>query len=104
MIYLIAMFFHLTLHFCVPFFVAFVFFRKNMKAAYLIMISTMLVDLDHLLAEPIYDPNRCSINFHPLHTYPAIVVYAALALAPKVRLLGVGLLIHMILDGMDCVI
>jgi hypothetical protein len=32
--------------------------------AYLILIATMLIDLDHLLVEPIFETNRCSINFH----------------------------------------
>ncbi len=66
------------------------------------MIATMLVDVDHLLAIPIYDPNRCSIGFHPLHTVPAIVVYAALTLPKPTRLIGIGLLIHMALDAFDC--
>ena len=66
------------------------------------MIATMLVDLDHLLAQPMYDPNRCSIGFHPLHTWPAILVYVALTWPKKTRWLGLGLLIHMALDGLDC--
>ena len=97
------MIFHLLLHFSVPFLVAYLFFRDNLKTAYLIMISTMLVDLDHLLADPIYDPTRCSIGFHPLHTYPAIVFYTILVFVPKFRYFGIGLLVHMILDGIDCV-
>ena len=28
------------------------------------MLTTMLIDLDHLLANPVFDPDRCSINFH----------------------------------------
>jgi hypothetical protein len=68
------------------------------------MIATMLVDLDHLLAPTLYDPNRCSIGFHPLHTTPAIVAYCALALLPRTRLIGIGLVIHMALDGIDCVL
>jgi hypothetical protein len=35
-----------------------------MEKAYLILIATMLIDLDHLLVEPIFETNRCSINFH----------------------------------------
>ncbi len=65
----------------------------------------MLVDLDHLLADPIYDPTRCSIGFHPLHSLIALVVYALLVLIPKpkaVKFVGIGLLIHMILDSIDC--
>jgi hypothetical protein len=44
----------------------------------------MIVDVDHLLADPIYDPNRCSIGFYPLHTTPAIVIYAALFVLPLI--------------------
>ena len=67
------------------------------------MVATMVVDVDHLLANPIYDPDRCSIGFHPLHTMPAVAVYALLAAWPKTRLVGVGLLIHMALDLTDCI-
>ena len=66
------------------------------------MMATMLVDIDHLLATPIYDPQRCSIGFHPLHTLPAILAYLALIIPTKTRLIGLGLIIHMILDSMDC--
>ena len=66
------------------------------------MMATMLVDIDHLLAIPIYDPQRCSIGFHPLHTLPAILAYIALIIPTKTRLIGLGLIIHMILDSMDC--
>ena len=58
---------HIGLHFIVPLLVAYLFFTKNWKFAFLIMIATMVVDLDHLLADPIYSPTRCSIGFHPLH-------------------------------------
>jgi hypothetical protein len=94
---------HLVLHAAVPGAVAVLFFRPHWKRAWLIMFSTMLVDLDHLLANPIYDPSRCSIGFHPLHTYPAIAAYVVLLLPRKSRLLALGLLIHMALDTLDCV-
>ena len=93
---------HLLLHFAVPGAVARLFFRARWRTAWLVMLATMLVDLDHLLASPLYDPNRCSIGFHPLHTLPAIAVYAVLALWPRTRLVGIGLLIHMALDVVDC--
>lgn len=93
---------HLLLHLLVPGAVARVFFRARWRQAWLVMVATMAVDLDHLLATPLYDPNRCSIGFHPLHTVPAIVLYVALAAWPRTRLVGVGLLIHMALDGIDC--
>lgn len=67
------------------------------------MFATMLVDLDHLLADPIYDPNRCGIGFHALHTYPAIAIYGLFLIPRITRLLAVGLVIHMALDALDCV-
>ena len=94
---------HLGLHLLVPLGAARAFFKDRLWQAWLIMMLTMVVDLDHLLANPIYDPNRCSMNFHPLHSYPAIFIYCLMALIPKLRLIGVGLLIHMGLDGLDCI-
>jgi hypothetical protein len=93
---------HLILHFAVPGAVAWGFFRAQWQRAWLVMMATMLVDLDHLLATPLYDPNRCSIGFHPLHTTPAIAVYVGLLFVPRARLVAIGLLIHMALDGVDC--
>jgi hypothetical protein len=93
---------HLLLHGIVPLLVAWVFFRDRWQRASLIMIATMIVDLDHLFANPLYDPQRCSIGFHPLHTMPALIVYGLLALPKQTRLIGIGLLIHMTLDGIDC--
>jgi len=59
--------FHISLHLIVPALVAMLWWRRGWTLAYLIMVATMLVDIDHLLASPIYSPNRCSIGFHPLH-------------------------------------
>ncbi len=66
------------------------------------MLATMLVDVDHLLADPVFSPNRCSINFHPLHTYIAIAVYFVLLYFKKTRIIALGLLLHMLTDGIDC--
>ncbi len=66
------------------------------------MVATMAVDLDHLLADPIYAPGRCSIGFHPLHTTVPIVIYVLMLGHKKTRLVGAGLVIHMILDATDC--
>ena len=81
---------------------AFAFVRSDWQRAYFIMMLTMLVDLDHLLATPIYDPNRCSIGFHPLHLWPAITVYLIACFFPKTRWVGIGLIIHMALDSLNC--
>lgn len=93
---------HIVAHFILPAIIAGAFFRKNFLRAYLIMISTMLVDIDHLLATPIYDPLRCSIGFHPLHRFIPIIFYLLLMFIPKTRYIGLGLVIHMALDSFDC--
>ena len=93
---------HLALHLLVPAIIVGVFYRINWRTSYLIMISTMLVDIDHVFASPIYDPTRCSIGFHPLHEVWLIPAYALLCAIPKTRILGIGLLVHMALDSMDC--
>lgn len=93
---------HLFLHVLVPAGVAMVFFKGKAKIAFLVMMASMLVDVDHLLADPIYDPKRCSIGFHPLHQLAFIALYVALCFFPKSRWLGLGLTIHMALDSIDC--
>ncbi len=93
---------HLVLHALVPAVVVALFFRKNWQRAYLLMMLTMLVDIDHLLATPIYDPGRCSIGFHPLHQLWFIAFYLLMCFFPQTRLLGLGLSIHMALDSLDC--
>ena len=100
-----TIFIHYTLHFLLPLLIAFLFFKKNWKKVYLIMLSTMIVDLDHLLANPIYQSDRCSINFHPLHSYYAIDIYIIMAYLRKpFNIIGIGLLLHMITDFCDCLI
>ena len=94
--------FHYGLHFLFPGIIALIFFKNKWKKAYLIMLATMLVDLDHLLANPIFDPNRCSIGFHPLHSYYAIGIYCITLAFPKSRLVAIGLLLHMLTDYLDC--
>jgi hypothetical protein len=93
---------HYSLHFIAPGLLAWLFFRDRWKKAWLIMIATMLVDLDHLLATPVFEPGRCSIGFHPLHSYPAIAVYFLLLFFPKMRIIAAGLLFHMLTDWQDC--
>ncbi len=95
---------HLASHFLAPLAVAPVVFRSRWRLAALVMMATIVVDLDHLAASPMFDPARCSIGFHPLHTWPAIIVYSVLILVPHVRVPALGLLIHMALDGLDCAI
>jgi len=96
-------FVHYFLHLGFPLIIAWVWFREDWKKAYLILLATMLVDLDHLLATPIFEPNRCSIGFHPLHTGWAMLVYVGLLFLRKpFRIVGIGLLLHMATDLIDC--
>lgn len=94
---------HLFLHVAVPLVVAALFFRKDFRHAALLMLAGILIDIDHLFASPIVDPDRCSVGFHLFHSYWLIPVYVALALYPKTRLIGLGLVIHIILDTAECV-
>jgi len=115
---------HYSLHFLVPGLLAYVLFKNHWKKAWVIMIATMAVDIDHLYAckdlfplegwissisfqhllvcEEIFVAERCSIGFHPLHSYPAIILYFILLFFPKTRIIAVGLLFHMATDFQDC--
>jgi hypothetical protein len=115
--------FHLVLHVLIPAATARALDPHRWRSAAWLMLGTMLVDLDHLLADPIYDAQRCSIGFHPLHGMGPIAVYVVIAFVAGsgyrmsltrgsdvgsawrvLFFLAAGLLIHMALDGLDCVI
>nr|WP_240049096.1 DUF6122 family protein [Parerythrobacter lutipelagi] len=91
-------------HLAAPFAIAWLVWRERWKQAGLIILAANLIDLDHLLANLIFDPGRCSIGFHPLHTLYAAMIYAALLLVPKwwVRAFAVGALWHLVVDWGDC--
>ena len=91
-------------HIAVPGLVASIWYRDRWVRAWLWLLAGWLIDLDHLLADPIYAPGRCSIGFHPLHTLPAIFVYGFLGAWRRTRLFGLGLLIHIGLDALDCLL
>ena len=93
---------HMILHFLVPFMVAKIAWKENWLFPFIIMALTIVVDFDHLLADPIFDPNRCGLGFHPLHSWPAIAVYLVAIFSSRLRIVALGLLIHMGLDGTDC--
>ncbi|MBP9772991.1 MAG: hypothetical protein KBD26_04200 [Candidatus Pacebacteria bacterium] len=95
---------HYSLHFLAPGIIAFIFFKSFWKKAWLIMLATILVDLDHILASPVFEADRCSIGFHPLHSVYAIVIYFLILFIPNkyVKVVGAGLLFHMITDFQDC--
>jgi len=95
---------HIILHFLVPFIVAKTAWRELWLRPFIIMALTFAVDFDHLLADPIFDPNRCGLGFHPLHSWPAIAVYLVAIFSSRLRIVALGLLIHMVLDGTDCLL
>jgi len=98
-------FIHYFLHFIFIGVIAYWYDKKNWKRNWLILLATMLVDVDHIVADPLFDPNRCGINYHPLHTYYAIGVYILGSIFVKhktFRLVFIGLLFHMITDSIDC--
>ncbi len=93
---------HYGLHFLVPGLIAYVWYRKEWKKVGLILVSANLIDLDHLLANPIFDAHRCGIGFHVLHSEYAIILYVILLFIPKTRIIGIGLLLHIFADSIDC--
>jgi len=96
---------HYFFHFGFPLLIAFLFFKKDWKKVYLLFLATMLIDLDHLFATPIFEANRCSINFHFLHSFYAVPFYIAMLFFRRtIRLLGMGLLWHLVTDTIDCVL
>ncbi|MCG1035570.1 DUF6122 family protein [Polaribacter sargassicola] len=93
---------HYSFHLIVPAFIAYLFFKDRWKTVYIIFLGSMLVDLDHLLATPIFEENRCSINFHPLHSYIAISFYFVGLFFKRTRVICIALLFHMLTDTIDC--
>ncbi|WP_373055545.1 DUF6122 family protein [Zunongwangia sp. H14] len=96
---------HYFLHFIAVGAIAWFYDRQNWKRNWLILISTMLVDLDHIFASPVFDPHRCGIGYHPLHSVPAIIIYFFGSIFTKnhlLKLIFIGLLFHMLTDFIDC--
>lgn len=95
---------HYFLHFIFPAFIALAFYRKEWKKTYLIFLLTMVVDADHLLADPVYEACRCSIGFHPLHSYIACGIYVISLFFKQLRKPALGLIMHMLTDYTDCLL
>ncbi len=98
---------HYSFHWLLPIGFARLFWKKNWKKAAVFLLLANLIDLDHLLSDPVFDPNRCSINFHPLHSYWAAGAYGILLISIKdyrVKALSLGLLWHLVTDLLDCYI
>lgn len=78
--------------------------KEKWPRAAIIMSLTMLIDLDHLLVTPIFDSQRCSIGFHPLHSLYAATTYILLTIPKSLafRAVGLGCIWHLIVDLNDC--
>ncbi len=95
---------HYGLHLVFPSAIAWKFYPDRKIKAYALFLATMLIDLDHLLANPIYDPTRCSIGFHPLHSTFALIIYLGMLVPKKTRIIGIGLVLHLCTDFIDCIL
>lgn len=91
-------------HFLAPIVLAILFWRDDWKPAALVMVAANLIDLDHLLADPVFDPQRCSVGFHLLHGWVGAAGYTVMLLIPRwwIRAFGLGALWHLAVDYGDC--
>ena len=95
---------HYSIHFLVPILIAVFFFKGDRFKVILILLAGILIDMDHLWAIPLYDPNRCSVGFHTFHSYWAIAIYFLLLFFKPTRLVGLALTIHIVADTVDCLL
>lgn len=93
---------HYGIHFLVPIAIGLLFFKDNRLKVIVILLAGIAIDVDHFWADPIFDPDRCSIEFHFLHSYWAIAVYFGLLFFRKTWIFGLALLIHIFADAVDC--
>ena len=80
--------------------------KKSILYLFLSVIGSNVIDIDHLLANPIYDPNRCGINYHPLHSWYMMPVWIIGLLFKNkfIRYFCLGVLLHLGLDWIDCLV
>lgn len=103
---------HYSLHLLAPGVIALAFGKGRRRKAYWVMLATMAIDMDHLLATPIFDPDRMSVGFHPLHSWWLAAVYAVMCVLPYekmgwkwwLRAVGIGLTLHILTDWQDYVL
>ena len=102
---LLQLLLHYGGHWIAPFAFARLVATANWLRFGAVMLAANLIDLDHLLADPMFDPNRCSIGFHALHGWIAATAYLAMLAVPRwwMRAFGLGALWHLAVDYGDCV-
>jgi len=76
----------------------------NFLTLLFVLISSNLIDIDHFLANPVYDPARCSITSHVLHKWYMLPLtfIGMLATEKYVRYFLAGVFLHLILDSRYC--
>ncbi|MDN6280341.1 MAG: DUF6122 family protein [Psychroflexus sp.] len=99
---------HYAMHFGVIYYFAVKYKHIGFSASkiYLILLATLVIDIDHLWASPIFQADRCSVGFHTFHSVYALIFYLALYFLSRSRwlkLFSFGLLFHLITDEFDCV-
>lgn len=99
---LIRHFIHYGIHFALPPLIAWIWYRRSFKTAALILLAGILLDIDHLWANPIFDTGRCSIGYHTLHQWPFITLYVLLLGFKHTRIAGLAFLVHILADTADC--
>ncbi|MDD9953391.1 MAG: DUF6122 family protein [Candidatus Woesearchaeota archaeon] len=64
------------------------------------VFGSNILDIDHFLADPFYDPSRCSL-VHPLHSW-AVPIYVVFSFYGRFKYFFWAALLHVILDALDC--
>jgi len=67
------------------------------------LLLSNLIDLDHLFAATVYVTGRCSINYHALHSFFIFPIYL-LGLLTKYRYFFLGIIAHLLVDYLGCVL
>lgn len=93
---------HYGIHFGIPVLLAFWLYRPYFSRSLLILWGGILIDIDHLWATPLFDPERCSVGFHTFHQWPFIALYILLLFWRRSRIVGLALVIHIMADLTDC--
>ena len=85
---------HYAFHFIVPVFIARALFKDNWVKAYLLMLATTLIDLDHLVASPIFAASylmakRLSFKESSMVIVGMLSLFVSMAQIPMVLLVWV---------------
>lgn len=94
---------HYFLHFGVPLFGALWLKPQKWFRITCLLWATMAIDLDHFFAWPdVFVADRCSLCAHPFHQPAIWPLYGLMLCWSRSRVLGIGLCLHMLADGLDC--